>query len=168
MLRLPKVKLPNPLSTALRKITRWSYTFTVLSAILLTVLVGLMKDRTPIDFSNLVFDWYQRLDHRTWNPEAPVRIVDIDDESLSRIGQWPWPRSTIAEIVTRLHGLGAAAVAIDVVFAEPDDRSPERLITFLPASPGARCSRAGDRSARPTTRCWRTRSQRCQPRLRPS
>jgi adenylate cyclase len=94
--------------------------------------------RIPVlpDLSSLVFDWYQRLDAREWSPDSPVRIVTVDDESLARIGQWPWPRSTIAEIVSRLGQLGAAIVGIDVVFAEPDGSSPERVVKLLPESPG--------------------------------
>jgi len=136
MLRVPKLGLRRPFFTALRKPNRWSYPLTVCSAIFVVVLIFLTKDRIPFDLSNLAFDWYQRLDHRTWNPDSPVRIVDIDNESLARFGQWPWPRSIIAEIISRLRELDAAVVATDVVFAEPDALSPDRLITLLPASQG--------------------------------
>ena len=46
-----------------------------------------------------VFDEYQRLKPRAYSNDIPVRILDIDDESLSRVGQWPWPRDVMAEIV---------------------------------------------------------------------
>ncbi len=107
----------------------------MVSAIVAIMLVGLMKARFLPDLSNLVFDRYQRLDQRPWDPALPVRIVDVDDESLTRIGQWPWPRTTIAEIVTRLGDLGASVVAIDIVLAEPDGLSPEQVIALLPATP---------------------------------
>jgi adenylate cyclase len=35
--------------------------------------------------------------------DASIRIVDIDDNSLSKIGQWPWPRGVVAQLVDRLH-----------------------------------------------------------------
>ena len=53
-------------------------------------------------------------------PDGRVAIVDVDDASLSRIGQWPWRRDRVAELVARLRDLGAAMIALDVVFAEPD------------------------------------------------
>ncbi len=53
-------------------------------------------------------------------PDGRVAIVDIDDASLSRIGQWPWRRDRIALLISRLREQGAAVVALDVVFAEPD------------------------------------------------
>ena len=63
-----------------------------------------------------------------WQPEASrVLVADIDDASLRRLGQWPWPRSTVAALVRRLQDLGAAAIAFDVVFAEPDRTSPATL-----------------------------------------
>jgi adenylate cyclase len=65
----------------------------------------------------LVFDTYQRISPRVYEPGLPVRIVDIDDASLARIGQWPWPRTILAELVERLAAAGAAVVAFDIVFA---------------------------------------------------
>ena len=66
-----------------------------------------------------VFDQYQREWPREYRP-APVRVVEIDDESLARIGQWPWPRSVMRDLVVRLGELGAGAIVMDIVFAEPD------------------------------------------------
>ncbi|WP_313515773.1 CHASE2 domain-containing protein, partial [Pseudomonas sp.] len=67
---------------------------------------------------NALFDQYQRWQPRVYR-EVPVRIVDLDEQSLARIGQWPWPRTRVAELVTRLQQAGAAAIVFDVLFAEP-------------------------------------------------
>jgi HD-GYP domain-containing protein (c-di-GMP phosphodiesterase class II) len=56
----------------------------------------------------------------TRHPTGRVVIVDVDEQSLSTIGQWPWRRDRIGELIARLRGLGAATVALDMVFAEPD------------------------------------------------
>lgn len=82
-----------------------------------------------------VFDQYQRVHPRVYQP-APVRIIDIDEESLAKIGQWPWPRSRIAELVERLRKAGVAAVGFDVLFAEPDRTSPKAMLNIwsLPAT----------------------------------
>ena len=65
------------------------------------------------------FDIFQQ-----WVPREetafPVTIVDIDEASLARLGQWPWPRSVLASLVNRLQQDGAAAIGFDVAFAEPD------------------------------------------------
>jgi adenylate cyclase len=82
----------------------------------------------------LAFDTYQRLSPRTYDPEMPVKIVDVDDDSLARIGQWPWPRTHLARLVERLTAAGAAAIAFDVVFAEPDRSSPEQALKLWPAT----------------------------------
>jgi len=65
------------------------------------------------------FDSYERLAPRPYQ-DAHVRIVDIDDETLAKLGQWPWPRPLIARVLSRLTELGAASIALDAVFAEPD------------------------------------------------
>src|SRR5262245_52312121 len=81
------------------------------------------------------FDLFQQ-----WLPRAettyPVVIVDVDEASLAELGQWPWPRSTLASLVNRLRQDGAAAIGFDVVFAEPDRNlsiETSRLLA-LPAS----------------------------------
>jgi CHASE2 domain-containing sensor protein len=53
-------------------------------------------------------------------PGGRVVIVDVDDRSLARVGQWPWRRDVMARLVTRLRDAGAASVALDIIFAEPD------------------------------------------------
>ena len=59
-----------------------------------------------------------------WTPvRAPsdrIVIVDIDERSLSTIGQWPWPRNKVGQLIARLREMGASTVALDIVFAEPD------------------------------------------------
>jgi adenylate cyclase len=82
----------------------------------------------------LEFDWYQRLHHQSYDPETPVRIVDIDETSLAKIGQWPWPRTVMRDLLLRLTGEGAAAVGFDVLFAEPDRLSIEQVAKRLPAT----------------------------------
>lgn len=101
--------------------------------VLLVALVALLKfagvpalDRLGL----LLFDTYQRAQPRAYH-DAPVRVVDIDDESIRRLGQWPWPRSEIAKLTDRLGQAGASVVAFDVVFSEPDRSSPARIADRL-------------------------------------
>jgi adenylate cyclase len=92
-----------------------------------------IADPYPVQsLRDLTFDWYQRLAPRE-GADLPVRIVDIDEESLAAIGQWPWPRNILAELTTRLTQLGAAAVVYDVLFPEPDRVSPARLAEAIEA-----------------------------------
>ncbi|MDJ1157015.1 adenylate/guanylate cyclase domain-containing protein [Chelatococcus sp. SYSU_G07232] len=95
----------------------------LLSALLPAGLAGLLILAEPMPvraLRDLVFDSYQRLAPRPYDPAAPVRVIDIDEESLARLGQWPWPRVRLAELVDRLREAGAAAIALDILLAEPD------------------------------------------------
>lgn len=76
------------------------------------------------------FDLMQRIEPRL-ETTFPVVIVDIDERSLSRIGQWPWPRTVIAQLVDRLTAAGALVVGFDIMFAEPDRTSPAALPNTL-------------------------------------
>jgi adenylate cyclase len=73
-----------------------------------------------------LFDQYQRWKPRRYE-DAGVRVVDIDEESIRRLGQWPWPRTVMADLNDRLADAGAAAIAYDIVFAEADRTSPHLL-----------------------------------------
>jgi adenylate cyclase len=95
---------------------------------LLPVLAGLallvMDSRGQQALRNNQFDQFQR-----WHPRvyevAPVRVVDIDEESLAKLGQWPWPRTRVAELLDTLGAAGVAAVGFDMMFSEPDRTSPK-------------------------------------------
>lgn len=77
------------------------------------------------------FDLYNILQPRTANPQSPVRIIDIDEKSLAELGQWPWPRTVVADLIAALRDYGVAVVGFDVVFAEPDRTSPERIAATI-------------------------------------
>lgn len=98
-----------------------------LALVLLIVLIGLilwLANPIPVQSVRLAqFDQFQRWHPRPYTPVA-VRVVDIDEASLKAYGQWPWPRTLIAELVQRLHDAGTAAVAFDVLLSEPDRTSP--------------------------------------------
>ncbi len=99
---------------------------------LVLALLTLLRSLDPAPVSSLRgagFDSLQRLWPRELAVAQPVRIVDIDETSLATIGQWPWPRNTLATLTNELMDMGAAAVAFDIVFPEPDRMSPRRILT---------------------------------------
>ena len=70
-----------------------------------------------------VFDSYQRLMPRS-RASAPAVIVAIDERALDARGQWPWPRTVMAELMRAILAAQPAAVGVDLLFAEPDRASP--------------------------------------------
>ena len=84
----------------------------------------------PVEFLRLKgFDFYQQMKPREIPPpeRKPVTIIDLDEKSLGEIGQWPWPRNRIAEMVEKLGKLGVAVIGFDIIFAEPDRTSPDKI-----------------------------------------
>ncbi|MCH8237650.1 MAG: adenylate/guanylate cyclase domain-containing protein, partial [Proteobacteria bacterium] len=87
-------------------------------------------DPYPVEFLRLkTFDYFQQLKPREIPPpaEKPVTIIDLDEDSLAEIGQWPWPRTIVAKLIQNLMQMGAALVAFDIVFAEPDRMNPNKI-----------------------------------------
>ncbi|MCG8492426.1 MAG: adenylate/guanylate cyclase domain-containing protein [Sneathiellales bacterium] len=79
------------------------------------------------NFRNRVFDYYQQWHPRENIPNRPVTVVDIDEKSLLTLGQWPWPRNYLAALVQNARKMGAIVVGFDMVFAEEDRLSPNKL-----------------------------------------
>ena len=104
----------------------------IIPALMLLVVVGFrMREPALIEqLRNLAFDSYQRFKPRP-NADAPVLIVDVDEESLAKIGQWPWPRDVFANLIDRLGDLGAKVVVFDVLFSEADRLSPPRYADLI-------------------------------------
>jgi len=94
----------------------------------LGLLIGIaalrIADPPPVEELRVrTFDTFQLLEPRV-KTARPVRIVNIDEKSLAKFGQWPWPRSVVADLVSNLTRLGPAAIGFDVMFAEPDRLNP--------------------------------------------
>jgi adenylate cyclase len=107
--------------------------------VLALALAGKLVDPLPVaQLQRAAFDYLQRLSPRAAEV-TPISLIAIDDASLARIGQWPWPRIMMARLLDRLADAGARLAVFDILFAEPDRTSPARIL-----------SQAGDEAAVPT------------------
>ena len=113
----------------LRILRRWfkrrvGYARLLCIGLLIGFAVLRVADPPPIEeFRVRTFDTFQVIDPRV-KTAKPVRIVNIDEKSLAKFGQWPWPRTRVADLVTNLTKLGAVVIAFDIMFAEPDRLNP--------------------------------------------
>jgi adenylate cyclase len=110
---------------------------TLIALAVLIAGVGIrIADPNPVEMVRLrTFDMYNVIKPRTPPDPSPVIIVDLDEKSLAELGQWPWPRTRIAEMLAALRDYGIAVVGFDMVFAEPDRTSPARIAENRPDLP---------------------------------
>src|SRR6202521_530993 len=114
----------------LKLLRRWfGRKFGYARLICVSLLIGFaalrIADPAPLEELRVrTFDSFQRIDPRV-KTVRPVTIVDIDEKSLAKLGQWPWPRTRIADLVANLARLGAVVIAFDVIFSEPDRLNPD-------------------------------------------
>lgn len=67
-------------------------------------------------------------------PETRIVIVDLDEDSLQRIGPWPWPRARLADLLETLSSeLGARAIGLDMVLPAPSDPQGDARLQALSA-----------------------------------
>jgi adenylate cyclase len=98
------------------------------------ILIGL--EPPPLGaLRDALFDGYQRLMPREPR-SAPATIVEIDEHTLDERGQWPWPRSTVAELIRAISAAKPAAIGVDILFVEPDRSSPGADAILAEALPG--------------------------------
>jgi adenylate cyclase len=112
----------------MKTLARWARQFGVARAVCTVLLLALVAlraaDPPPLQELRLrTFDLFQVL-HPRVQEGYPVAVIDIDEASLKAIGQWPWPRTVVADLVTKLKEQGALVIGFDVIFAEPDRMSP--------------------------------------------
>jgi adenylate cyclase len=107
----------------------WSY---VLLLLLITVLLS--SPHFMYEIRNTSYDWFQRLHPRVYQ-NAPVKIIAIDDLSVEKIGQFPWPRTKTAELIDKLRALGVKVIAFDMLFSEQDRTSPKELAKLFSQYP---------------------------------
>jgi adenylate cyclase len=105
-----------------------------LVSLLLLVILRLLNPALVVALSLRSFDLEQRIAPRSYQPMG-VRIVAIDDRSLARYGQWPWPRTLMARLVSQIAMQDPRVLGVDIIFSEPDRYSPKNLAHLLPYLP---------------------------------
>ncbi|SDL39165.1 adenylate cyclase [Maridesulfovibrio ferrireducens] len=73
-----------------------------------------------------IYDEFMRQSPVGEKTDIPA-IVDIDDESLAELGQWPWPRYRMALLLAKIKQAGALSTGLDILLAEPDRTSPQTI-----------------------------------------
>jgi len=103
--------------------------------ILVLLALGVLRgvDPLPVEaLRNRTFDVYQQIQPRPFPEPMQTLIVDLDEESLSELGQWPWPRNLVAQMLANLMNMGAAVVGFDILFSEKDRMSPGEFAASSP------------------------------------
>ena len=108
----------------------------LLCGLLPTLAAAVLSLTRPAALANVEYAVYDRLVRwtPTRQPSGKIVIVDVDEKSLTRIGQWPWRRDVISKLIDSLRDRGAAAVALDIMFPESDryegtGRSPDAVLS---------------------------------------
>ena len=73
------------------------------------------------------FDYYQIARERVQTDD--IVIVEVTNDDVERVGQWPWPRIDVAHAVLKLREAGAALVVLPMVFSEPDRQGGDQFLT---------------------------------------
>ncbi|MEW9583475.1 CHASE2 domain-containing protein [Paraburkholderia sp. DGU8] len=101
--------------------------------------VDTLDDALPDSFKTarqVLFDQYQR--HYPRIPATqPVTIVEIDEQTLASVGQWPWPRNRLAGLIDAIAAYKPLAIGLDIYMPEPDQTSPDRVADNLPKTAAA-------------------------------
>ncbi len=108
-----------------RRILIWGILCTLCFALIFVFNPNLMQRFEYIEYDYLL----KKFPNNQANPK--LVIVDIDEKSLSRYGQWPWPRYRVAQLLDKITGMQPAVISLDIVFAEPDKTSARSLLQDL-------------------------------------
>jgi serine phosphatase RsbU (regulator of sigma subunit) len=117
----------------LRATRTWRGRWIALVLLVIAALPIAFPDASPLASLRLAwFDRYQSVAPRE-RKSGPVTIVAVDEEALSKLGQWPWPRTYLASLIERIGEMGALAIGLDIIMPEADQTSPEALASRIDA-----------------------------------
>lgn len=108
-----------------------------LAQLLFTIIIIVAGVAGYLKFSNLLAPFEYKIKDLMFVARGEFRgndniiIIDIDEKSLKELGQWPWSRDKVARLLQNLADYGIAIVGLDVVFAEPDNSSPKKVLQKL-------------------------------------
>ena len=77
--------------------------------------------------SNFSFDTYQKIFHYELK-ESPVVIIDVDENSLGQIGQFPWNRKVFADLIDQMVAAKPSTIVFDIFFSEEDKQNPTEIV----------------------------------------
>src|SRR5262245_38463634 len=118
---------------ALRVFAGWRSQPWLSVAVLLLVIALRIVDPSTIERLRLAYFDFEQAAWPREPQDRRVVIVDIDQASLTAVGQWPWPRSTVAQLTSSIAAMQPAVIGFDVVLPLPDRLSPEEIIRALPS-----------------------------------
>ena len=100
------------------------------SSILLLLLLIFFKIQDSVfvkKIENISYDLHQSLflEETDFNE---VLIIDIDEKSISELGQFPWRRDIWGKLISKLQNLGVSVITFDVFFSEEDKQNPKNIL----------------------------------------
>ncbi|OPA82311.1 ATPase [Pseudomonas fluorescens] len=94
--------------------------------LLLLPITAYLSISPGLAFNNTLYDSLRRLTPLSADPR--ILLVTIDDPSLKKLGQWPWPRRVHADLIDRLSAAQPAGILFDVIFSEPGDPASDKRL----------------------------------------
>ena len=94
--------------------------------LLLLISLKILNPSFIKSISYLSFDLYQKVFAQ--KKDSEVVIIDIDENSLGKFGQFPWNRNVFAKILEQLNSSNPKAIGFDIFFTEKDKQSPDEII----------------------------------------
>ena len=99
------------------------------SVFLLLIIIKFINPPIIQKISFINYDFYQKVFNR--GEVKNVTIVDIDEKSIAKVGQFPWRRDVYSKILKNLNQHNPKAIAFDIVFSEEDKQNPKDLLLQL-------------------------------------
>ena len=100
--------------------------FTFLILLVFLILIKIINPAFVKSISYLSFDLYQKVFAE--KKDSDVVIIDIDENSLGKFGQFPWNRKVFADILDKINESDPKAIGFDIFFTEKDKQSPDEII----------------------------------------
>jgi len=99
--------------------------FTII--LLILIIIRIQNPEFVKSISSISFDSYQKI-FKYNEKQDDIIIVDIDEPSLAKFGQFPWGRNVFSKILENINKENPKSIGFDIFFSEKDKQSPEEII----------------------------------------
>ncbi len=113
-----------------------NFSYIIFSIVFICCIFGIFYAKLPQVVNEKAYDVLANVKFKDAPKSKSVTIVKIDNKSIEQIGQWPWSRLIVSQLISEIVSSHPASLGMDIIFSEQDRTSPKHFEDFYKTTLG--------------------------------